>query len=56
MLFALQFRAVWMKTGINYTGIHPGESVETDICLSIFSQSQKTSLSSGEEVIEGEHQ
>ena len=33
-----EFRAVWLRTSLNYTGITGGESVESDICLSIFPQ------------------
>lgn len=46
-----EFRAVWLRASLNYTGITSGESVESDICLSIFPQTQQTSLSSGEEVL-----
>lgn len=44
------YRVAYAGAWLDYHGIEPGESVESDLCLTIMPADQKTSLSSGEEV------
>lgn len=47
----VQYSVMHLKAHVDYEGLLPKEIVESDLCVTIMPLDQRTSLSSGEEVL-----